>query len=59
MYAAVAEPQRAQKEAVLLDPKGIVSFIKKYEDEVTDVQSELDFTLSESNASTTIEVELV
>lgn len=59
MYAAVAEPQRAQKEAALLDPKGIVSVIKKLEDEITDVHSELDFILSESNASTIIEVELI
>lgn len=58
MYALIANPQRAQKEASLLDPCSISDKILKVEKEIQDLTSEVDFTLSESNARTTIEVDL-
>lgn len=56
MYAAIANPQKSQKEPALLDPLKIQDRIKKLEEEIADVDTELDFILSESNARTTIEV---
>lgn len=53
----VANPQRAQKEAALLDPLNVLTKISKFEEEISVVDTELDFTLSESNARTTISVE--
>ena len=55
-YEAIAVPQRNAKEAALLDPKGIAEQIKKLTEEIALVEMELDFVLSEKNATTTIEV---
>lgn len=54
VLAAIGAPQRAQKEASLIDPAGIADFIKKLEDEISEIDTELDFTLSEVNAKTNI-----
>ena len=56
MFEAIAKPQREQKEASLIDPIKINDAIKSLEDEISLVETELDFTLSESNAKTEIEV---
>lgn len=55
-YEAIAKPQREQKEAALLDPKDILKKITDLTEEISVVETELDFTLSESNARTSIEV---
>lgn len=55
-YKSVATPQKEQKEAVLLDPAGIEARITKLTEEISILESEVDFTLSESNARTNIEV---
>lgn len=55
-YEAVAKPQRDQKEAALLDPMKISELIEKMSEEISLVETELDFTLSEVNAKTVIEV---
>lgn len=56
ILANVANPQRDQKEVALLDPQGISARIKQVEEDISNLSSELDFTLSESNAKTTITV---
>lgn len=56
-FDLVAKPQKAAKEAALIDPMNIVDRITKLEEEISLVDTELDFTLSEVNAKTTIEVE--
>lgn len=58
MYESVANPQREQKEASIIDPCGIQDMVKKLKEEISGIESELDFLLSESNAKTTIEVDL-
>jgi hypothetical protein len=55
-YESIAKPQREQKEASLLDPADIVSKIAALTEEISVITTELDFTLSESNARTTIQV---
>lgn len=54
----VADPQKATKLQAVLDPANISAKIEKLEEEISAVRSELDFTLSEVNAKTTLEVEL-
>ena len=56
MFEAIAKPQREQKEASLIDPIKINDLIKSLEEEISLVETELDFTLSEINAKTEIEV---
>lgn len=56
MFEAIAKPQREQKEASLIDPIKINSMIKSLDDEISLVETEIDFTLSESNARTEIEI---
>lgn len=58
MYAAISEPQKQQKEAALLDPGKIAARIEKLTDEISQINSEIDFVLSESNARTNITVDL-
>lgn len=55
-YETVAVPQRNQKEAALLDPANISQKIEKLRDEISLIETELDFTLSESNAKTEITI---
>lgn len=55
-YKSVAGPQKEQKEAALLDPCKIDDRIAKMTAEIEEINSELDFTLSESNARTVVEV---
>lgn len=56
-YDTVAKPQKDAKEASLLDPLGIVNLIAKLEEEVSEILTNLDFTLSESNAKTEITIQ--
>ena len=58
MHKAITLPQKEQKEANLLDPMNIQSRIEKLTDEISQLSSEVDFVLSESNAMTQIDVEL-
>lgn len=53
-YETVAVPQRAQKEANLLDPANIAQKIEQLKEEISLIDTELDFTLSEVNAKTEI-----
>ena len=55
-YKSVAGPQKEQKEAALLDPCKIEDRIAKLTEEIEELSSSLDFTLSESNARTIVEV---
>lgn len=54
VLAAIGEPQRNQSEAALIDPANLSAFIKKLEDEISEIDTELDFLLSEINAKTEI-----
>ena len=56
MVDAIAKPQRDQKEAALLDPMNIAKVIEQLENEISLVDTELDFTLSEVNAKTEISI---
>lgn len=56
LLESIADPQRQQKEASLLDPCKIADKIEKLQNEIQILESEVDFTLSESNAKTVIEV---
>lgn len=53
-YEAIAKPQREQKEASLLDPSNIVKVIETLTEEISVIETELDYTLSEVNAKTEI-----
>ena len=57
MYAQVADPIKAAQSPVLIDPRNIGAEIKRVEEFIESVQTELDFALSESNARTMINVE--
>lgn len=52
----VSKPMKEQKEASVIDPKDIVKSIAALEELISVVDTELDFTLSEINAKTTIVV---
>ena len=58
MYLSVAKPQKEQKEAMLVDPCNIQAKIKALQEEIEVLETEVDFLLSESNARTTITVDL-
>jgi hypothetical protein len=58
MYSAISQPQKQQKESALLDPCNVASRIEKLTDEISQMNSEIDFVLSESNAKTVISVDL-
>lgn len=53
---SVSEFQKSQKQLELLDPAGIEKRIEALQEEISVLESELDFVLSESNARTEIEV---
>lgn len=55
---SIGEVQRTQKELTALDPLNVMEKIEKLRGEIEDIESELNFVLSESNAQTTISVEL-
>lgn len=55
-YAAIADPRKKEHWADTVDPLKLLDLIKKYEDEIDLFTTELDFTLSEINARTTIEI---
>jgi hypothetical protein len=54
---SIAKPQRQQKQLAMLDPVDIDAKIVKLQDEISQIESEIDFVLSESNARTEIEVD--
>lgn len=56
LLESIADPQRQQKEASLLDPCKIAEKIENLQNEIQILESEVDFTLSESNAKTVIEI---
>lgn len=58
MYSAIAHPQKQQKESALLDPCNVAARIEKMTDEISQLNAEIDFVLSESNARTVISVDL-
>lgn len=58
-YESIAKPQREQKEASLLDPKDVVKKIADLTEEISVIETELDFSLSEQNARTMIEVDRI
>lgn len=55
-YDVIAKPQRTLKEAALIDQADILKVIASLGEEISLVETELDFTLSEINARTEIEV---
>ena len=57
-YDAIAKPQEERFAPALLDPCGITQMIAQLDEEISVINSELDFVLSESNARTDIEVEV-
>lgn len=56
-HKSVSGPQREQKEAAILDPIGIEKRIDALQEKISVLATEVDFTLSESNAMTQITVE--
>lgn len=56
IYEAVAAPKRAAGQASLVDPANLAKMITELETELAAIETELDFTLSESNSRTEVEV---
>lgn len=54
-FDAISKPQKALKEAALIDPVDIVVEIGSFEEEISLIETELDYTLSSSNAMTNIQ----
>lgn len=59
MAKSVVDVKRNQKEAALLDTCKIETRIEAVEADILNLSSELDFVLSESNAKTEFEIDLV
>ena len=55
-YDSIANPQKDKNEVSILDPKGIDKVIEALEESIQSLKTELDFTLSESNARTTVTI---
>lgn len=55
-YEAVAQPRKAEHFAALLDPLSVETKLEVMGDEINAFLQEIDFSLSESNARTEIEV---
>ena len=55
---SVSDVKKSQKEQALLDAGKIEEKIADFESDILNLTSELDFVLSESNARTTIEVDM-
>ena len=56
-YEAIAEPRQSRSELSLIDPNGVFALINKLEDEISAFMQEVDFSLSESNSRTMINVD--
>jgi len=56
--AQLEKDYRELHEKEILDPIGIAAEIKKLEKEIKDFETEVDYILSDSNASTLVEVDL-
>ena len=55
-YDMVSKPKLAMREASLFDPMDVSKFVAILDEEISQVKTELDFVLSESNARTEIEI---
>ena len=55
-YDAVAVPKLNAREATVFDPTNAAEYAKELEEEISLIDTELDFTLSESNARTEIQI---
>lgn len=55
-YDSIANPQKDKNEVSILDPEGIDKVIESLEESIQALKTELDFTLSESNARTTVTI---
>lgn len=55
-YEAVAAPRKAEHLAALLDPIGVETKLESMSEEIDAFLQEIDFSLSESNAKTEIEI---
>ena len=55
-YEALARPFRKDNEAKLVDPLGVKNIITKMREDIDDFESNVDITLTESNARTDIEI---
>ena len=55
-YDAVAVPKLNAREATVFDPTNAVKYVTDLGEEISLVDTELDFTLSESNARTEIQI---
>ena len=53
-YESVSKPKKDQKEASVVDPLKVADWIIQLEEEISLVNTELDFTLSEINAKTEV-----
>lgn len=55
-YNQIANPVLDANELKIIDPIGIEKAIEKLDNEIAEFESEVDFTLSESNSKTEIEI---
>jgi hypothetical protein len=55
-YSAIAEPRKKEHEAAAIDPLGLLNMISSFEEEIELFTTELDFTLSEINARTQVQI---
>ena len=55
-YDMVSKPKLAMREASLFDPMDVAKYVTELDEEISQINTELDFVLSESNARTEIEV---
>lgn len=53
-YDSVATPKLSAREASLFDPTNVTKYVETLDEEISLIDTELDFTLSESNARTEI-----
>ena len=58
MFDMISAPQKRNGEYSLIDPLNIQAKIDKVREEISQLSSELDFVLSESNARTELEVDI-
>lgn len=56
LITQISEDFTKRNEAVMVDPVGIAKYMEDLETEILDFESEVDYVLSTSNATTTVEV---
>lgn len=59
VYDAVATPQKNDKESALIDPKGADAVLSALRERISQLESTIDYVLSEANAKATIEVDMI